>query len=130
MRNRAGLLSWDLLPFCHPMDMPAHELRVWSLPSLAESEIGSICRPLVPAGPANAALILNGQKTSRGLIKMRFHSIVISTLSLLFFSLLAANPASASTIHVPADYPTIQAAINAASDGDSILVSDGTYTEN
>ena len=33
------------------------------------------------------------------------------------------------TIHVPADQPTIQAAINAASPGDTILISDGTYKE-
>jgi hypothetical protein len=34
-----------------------------------------------------------------------------------------------ATIHVPADYPTIQAAIN-ASIGDSIIVAPGTYVEN
>lgn len=35
----------------------------------------------------------------------------------------------ATTINVPADYATIQAAINAASDGDIIQISAGTYTE-
>jgi hypothetical protein len=35
----------------------------------------------------------------------------------------------ASVIHVPADQLTIQAAINAASAGDTVLVSPGTYTE-
>lgn len=44
---------------------------------------------------------------------------------------LAAQLAAASvTINVPADQPTIQAAINAAADGDTVLVSDGTYKEN
>jgi parallel beta-helix repeat protein len=40
---------------------------------------------------------------------------------------LARAPA---TIIVPDDYPTIQAAINAASDGDTIFVKNGTYYEN
>ena len=34
------------------------------------------------------------------------------------------------TINVPGDHSTIQAAINAASEGDTILVHPGTYTEN
>ena len=34
------------------------------------------------------------------------------------------------TIHVPADYQTIQEAINAASNGNIVIVDDGTYTEN
>ena len=43
-------------------------------------------------------------------------------------SLLAVT-APAATIHVPADQPTIQQAINASSNGDLILVSPGTYFE-
>ncbi len=38
--------------------------------------------------------------------------------------------ALASTIHVPGDYPTIQGGIDAASEGDTVLVDDGTYIEN
>ena len=34
------------------------------------------------------------------------------------------------TINVPEDYPTIQEAINVSSDGDLVLVADGTYYEN
>ena len=48
---------------------------------------------------------------------------------LLLVSFLCAG-AAANTIHVPADQPTIQAAINVASSGDTILVSPGTYPEN
>jgi hypothetical protein len=45
--------------------------------------------------------------------------------------LAAAAPyALASDIHVPADYATVQGAINAAADGDSVLVDPGTYFEN
>jgi hypothetical protein len=50
--------------------------------------------------------------------------------SVLILFALAALPLSANTIHVPADQPTIQKAIDAASNGDTVLVTDGTYTEN
>ena len=38
--------------------------------------------------------------------------------------------ASPATIYVPDSYPTIQAAVDTASPGDTIIVRDGTYTEN
>ena len=44
--------------------------------------------------------------------------------------ILAVCSASAQIIHVPADYSTIQAGIDAATTGDTVLVDTGTYYEN
>ena len=44
--------------------------------------------------------------------------------------LLLSLPAWGTVIHVPAQQPTIQAGINAASNGDTVLVSAGTYYDN
>lgn len=41
---------------------------------------------------------------------------------------ITTKPANAATMNVPADYATIQAALAAASDGDTINVASGTYT--
>lgn len=50
-------------------------------------------------------------------------------LLLTVASLCVANASESATIHVPADAPTIQQAINAAAAGDTVLVSPGTYFE-
>jgi len=42
--------------------------------------------------------------------------------------LVLAVPSRAATIRVPTDQPTIQAGINAANAGDSVVVAPGTYT--
>jgi parallel beta-helix repeat protein len=49
-------------------------------------------------------------------------------LSIAVFVLVLIT-ASAGTIHVPGDYPKIQEAINAAANGDTLLVAAGTYYE-
>ncbi len=48
----------------------------------------------------------------------------------LLLSIFIANTAFAITINVPGDYPTIQAALNAANSADIVLVATGTYYEN
>ncbi len=44
--------------------------------------------------------------------------------------LLLASVATAKVVYVPDNYPTIQQAVNAASDGDTIVIRDGVYIEN
>jgi parallel beta-helix repeat protein len=55
-------------------------------------------------------------------------------LALLFASMLTlafhVQPVHGGTITVPDDYPTIQEAVNAASESDTIFVKNGTYHEN
>jgi len=51
-------------------------------------------------------------------------------LLILLLSAILTSPALAARIRVPADEPTIQAGIDAASPWDSVLVAPGTYFEN
>ena len=49
---------------------------------------------------------------------------------LLFPIFYLLNSLCATTIHIPSDYETIQEGIDVSVDGDTVLIAQGTYTEN
>jgi hypothetical protein len=60
----------------------------------------------------------------------KIFSILFALALVLSFSLVVTTPVAAATLNVPSvAYPTIQAAVAAASPGDTIMVAAGTYVE-
>nr|QNO57598.1 hypothetical protein POLJIEDG_00001 [Methanosarcinales archaeon ANME-1 ERB7] len=57
-------------------------------------------------------------------------SIVVILVFSLFIAFSVLPSVQASTFYVPDGYETIQAAVEAASHGDTIIVRDGMYIEN
>src|SRR5689334_19154376 len=63
-------------------------------------------------------------------VPVRILGLPIVIISAALFVPLQAEGATARTVlRVPQDQPSIQAAINAAATGDTVLVSPGTYVE-
>ncbi len=60
---------------------------------------------------------------------MKSCSFLFFLVTVLFVLVFLAGSAFAATINVPADYPTLNAAVVASSAGDTIIIAAGTYSD-
>jgi len=60
---------------------------------------------------------------------MRKLKLISYGIAMTCLAILSSNTVLAADLHVPADYPTIQSAVDAASSGDTIHVAPGVYVE-
>jgi parallel beta-helix repeat protein len=66
-------------------------------------------------------------------MRQSIRNVVIGSIAaavLVFVSATRLSAAAGEVRHVPQDYPTIQAAVNASAEGDTVLVAPGVYSEN
>jgi len=54
----------------------------------------------------------------------------LKNISILLSLIIVSSLLNAATLNVPSQYSTVQSAINASSNGDTVLVQPGTYVEN
>lgn len=85
------------------------------------------CSSIAPKLRIKEVLAMKGTKSTW---KVAAVFVVVVLLATTLPLSVSKAEASSATIYVPDDYPTIQAAVNAASPGDTIIVRDGTYYEN
>jgi parallel beta-helix repeat protein len=91
------------------------------------SYLRKLKRTYIPIRRLNAGVCLFVCDRSTPL-KRQFNFRILPLLIGLIL-LLGNTAAAQTTIHVPTDQPTIQAGINAANNGDTVLVAPGTYNE-
>ena len=89
--------------------------------------LGFLTLDLTCLSPGNKTKHSYTYGDSRNPIRLTMKTLASPALSILLLSKLV--PLLAVTIHVPADQPTIQQAINAANNGDVVLVSPWIYFE-
>ena len=56
-------------------------------------------------------------------------NLLENRMKFFLLTFLFLSPVFSTTINIPEDFPTIQSGINASNEGDTVLVSEGTYYE-